>query len=303
GGFAVSRDRGDARRLGRHRRLADPERAPQHLERRLLGQRPPWRRGGHRSLDPRRDGGGRGWDGRGGAKARTCPYERPGHGRHATRRRRLPAGDRRRKRARRPHPYARLNGTGVWHADQAWLGHQAYDVLIEVEDGRIKLVTEDAAAPAGATKLRGWTIPGLANVHSHAFQRSLRGGSSEYGGGDFWEWRQQMYRAAQNVEQARYFNDAREVFREMLKAGITAVGEFHYLHAFGNALGEELIRAAAREGIRLTLLDSCYLHGGMGGRPLEGAQQSFSDGDADRWAKRMDELDSALSEPRTLAGH
>ncbi len=194
-----------------------------------------------------------------------------------------------------------MNRSGLWHAEQAWLGHQAYDVLIEVEDGRIKAVTEGASAPKGAVRLGGWTIPGLANVHSHAFQRSMRG-DTESGGGDFWEWRQPMYHAAASVEAGRFLNQARDVFREMLKAGITAVGEFHYLHAFGNELGEELIEAARREGIRITLLDACYLRGGMDGRPLEGAQQSFSDGDVERWVQRMDELDAAWSEPRTLAG-
>jgi len=78
---------------------------------------------------------------------------------------------------------------------------------------------------------------------------------------------------------------------EMLEAGITAVGEFHYLHAFGNELGEELIEAAEREGIRITLLDACYLRGGMDGRPLDAVQKTFSDGDAEHWARRMDALE------------
>ena len=180
-----------------------------------------------------------------------------------------------------------MSGAGLWHAEQAWLGHRAEDVLIEVEDGRIKKVTEGAAPPPGATKLRGWTIPGLANVHSHAFQRSLRG-ATESGGGDFWEWRRQMYGAAEGWDRARYLQHVRGVYREMLLAGITAVGEFHYLHALGNELGEAVVEAAAAEGIRLTLIDSCYLQGGVDGRPLEGAQKSFSDGDAERWVRRMD---------------
>jgi formiminoglutamate deiminase len=183
-----------------------------------------------------------------------------------------------------------LNGTGLWHAEQAWIGHRADDVLIEVEDGTIKAVAEGVPAPAGATQLRGWTIPGLANVHSHAFQRALRG-TVESGGGNFWEWRTQMFRAAGSWDAFEYLKYARNVFREMLNAGITAVGEFHYLHAFGNELGESLIEAAQREGIRITLLDACYLRGGIDGRPLEGAQQTFSDGDADRWAQRMDSLE------------
>ncbi|HEY2598907.1 MAG TPA: formimidoylglutamate deiminase [Candidatus Dormibacteraeota bacterium] len=180
-----------------------------------------------------------------------------------------------------------MNGSGTWHADQAWLGHRAENVLIEVEGGRIERVTEGAKAPAGATLLRGWTTPGLANVHSHAFQHVLRG-ATESGGGDFWEWRQQMYRAAEGWTAATYLEHCRVVFREMLQAGITAVGEFHYLHGLGNELGEAVALAAAEEGIRLTLIDACYLHGGVDGRPLEGVQRSFADGDADAWTARME---------------
>jgi formiminoglutamate deiminase len=182
-----------------------------------------------------------------------------------------------------------MKGSGIWHAEQAWLGHVATDVLIEVEGGRIKAITEDATPPAGATRLRGFTFPGLANVHSHAFQESLRG-RTEAGGGDFWEWRRQMFHAAEGWDGPSYAAYARSVFREMLHAGITAVGEFHYLHRYGNDLGEALIEAAKAEGIRITLLDACYLRGGVDGRPLEGVQRSFSDGDAERWAARVDEL-------------
>src|SRR5207248_995324 len=88
-------------------------------------------------------------------------------------------------------------------------------------------------------------------------------------------------------------NHARLVFREMLEAGITAVGEFHYLHSHGNELGEALIDAARDEGIRITLIDACYLRGGLDGRPLEGEQLSFSDGDADSWVRRVEELNDA----------
>ena len=180
-----------------------------------------------------------------------------------------------------------MNGSGLWHAEQAWVGHRADDVLIEVVDGRIKAMSEGMPAPSGATKLRGWTIPGLANVHSHAFQHSMRG-QMESGGGDFWEWRTKMYRAAEGWTSASYLGHCRAVFREMLQAGITAVGEFHYLHGLGNELGEAVTQAAIEEGIRVTLIDACYLRGGLDGRRLEGAQKSFSDGDADSWAARMD---------------
>jgi formiminoglutamate deiminase len=79
----------------------------------------------------------------------------------------------------------------------------------------------------------------------------------------------------------------------MLEAGITAVGEFHYLHGHGNELGEALIDAAREEGIRITLIDACYLRGGLDSRPLDAEQMSFSDGDADSWARRVDSLADA----------
>ena len=77
-----------------------------------------------------------------------------------------------------------MRGSGLWHAEQAWLGHVATDVLIEVENGRIFAVAEGVQPPADAVKLEGFTFPGLANVHSHVFQESLRG-RTETGGGDF----------------------------------------------------------------------------------------------------------------------
>jgi formiminoglutamate deiminase len=182
-----------------------------------------------------------------------------------------------------------MTGSGLWHAEQAWVGHVATDVLIEVAGGRIKSITEDATPPDRAVRLPGFTFPGLANVHSHAFQESLRG-RTEAGGGDFWEWRRQMFHAADGWDRPTYTDYARTVFREMLHAGITAVGEFHYLHRYGNDLGEALIDAAKAEGIRITLLDACYLRGGLDGSPLEGVQRSFSDGDADRWIARVEEV-------------
>lgn len=181
-----------------------------------------------------------------------------------------------------------MNGSGRWHAEHAWLGHLADDVLIEVENGSFKTVTEGVAAPEGAVRLKGWTIPGLANAHSHAFQRLMRG-TAEAGGGNFWEWRTQMY-SHTGWSAANYLKFAGAVFREMLAAGVTAVGEFHYLHRAGNALGEALIDAAREEGIRITLIDACYLRGGMDGRPLDPAQLFFSDGDVETWVRRVDEL-------------
>ena len=181
-----------------------------------------------------------------------------------------------------------MNGSGAWHAEQAWLGHPAKDVLIEVEAGRIKSVTEGVPTRQGVETLEGWTIPGLANVHSHAFQHVLRG-AVESGAGNFWAWRDEMYRRTEWVW-ADYYRYSRLVFQEMLEAGITAVGEFHYLHRHGNELGEALIQAAGEVGIRITLIDACYLRGGFGGQPLSAVQRSFSDGDVEHWVARVEQL-------------
>lgn len=179
----------------------------------------------------------------------------------------------------------------MWHAEQAWLGRRAENVLLEVEKGLIISVIENVPAPQNAVRLEGWTLPGFADAHSHCFQRLLRG-EVESGAGDFWKWRDRMY-GYTDWSPEDYFNHARAVFREMLEAGITAVGEFHYLHSHGNELGLALIDAARQEGIRITLIDACYLRGGMDGRELDDHQATFSDGDADRWARRVDELKDA----------
>lgn len=184
-----------------------------------------------------------------------------------------------------------MDGSGLWHAEQAWLGRRAENVLLEVENGRIASVVEGVPPPENAVQLKGWTVPGFANAHSHCFQHLLRG-EVESGGGDFWDWRRRMY-AYTDWSPEDYFNHARMVFREMLEAGTTAVGEFHYLHGHGNELGLALIDAARQEGIRITLIDACYLRGGMDGRELDDHQATFSDGDADSWARRVDELKDA----------
>ena len=181
----------------------------------------------------------------------------------------------------------------MFHADFAWLGGDGVvaDVLIEVEGGRIAEVRAGRRAPAGAVRLRGVTLPGLANAHSHAFHRALRG-RTHRAGGSFWTWREDMYAVAAQLTPDGYHALARAVYGEMALAGITCVGEFHYLHDGGNAFGEALIAAADEAGIRITLLDACYVAGGFG-EPVSGAQGRFSDGDAARWAERVSELREA----------
>jgi formiminoglutamate deiminase len=189
--------------------------------------------------------------------------------------------------------------------EHAWLGaHVEPGVALTAADGRITGVRTGAdAPPPGATVLRGLTLPGLANAHSHAFHRALRG-AVQVGSGTFWTWREIMYDTARSLTPDSYFALARAVYAEMALAGITCVGEFHYLHhqqdgtpyANPNAMGEALIAAAAEAGIRITLLDTAYLHGGLirgGYRPLEGAQLRFGDGSADRWYDRWTGLKGA----------
>ncbi|ASU86307.1 formimidoylglutamate deiminase [Nocardiopsis gilva YIM 90087] len=174
------------------------------------------------------------------------------------------------------------------------------DVVIEVgSDGRIASVTPGMAAPADAERLPGLTMAGLANAHSHAFHRALRG-RTHGDGGSFWTWRERMYEVAGRLTPDSYHRLARAVYAEMALAGITCVGEFHYLHhdrvgvpyADPNAMGAALVAAAADAGIRITVLDTCYLSGGLsaegGHTPLDGPQLRFGDGGADAWAARVD---------------
>jgi len=184
----------------------------------------------------------------------------------------------------------------TYFAQYAWVGGTvARDVRIEIEDGRFTAVTP-GAAPTG-TLLPGLVLPGLANAHSHAFHRALRG-RTHGDRGSFWTWRELMYEVAGRLDPDTYFTLARAVYGEMALAGITCVGEFHYLHhgpdgtpyADPNAMGHALIEAAREAGIRITLLDAVYLTSGVDGKPLEGVQRRFGDGDYDGWATRFDGL-------------
>ena len=184
-----------------------------------------------------------------------------------------------------------------YHASYAWLGDRvAADVLIETSGERFSSVVPGVPAPPDAVRLTGLTVPGLADAHSHAFHRALRG-RVQAGRGTFWTWRSQMYELAGRLDPDTYFALARAVYAEMVLAGISCVGEFHYLHhspsgapySDPNAMGSALVAAAAEAGIRITLLDTCYLAGGIG-EPLTGPQIRFSDGTAAEWASRVSSL-------------
>ncbi|HEY8093467.1 MAG TPA: formimidoylglutamate deiminase, partial [Acidimicrobiales bacterium] len=177
----------------------------------------------------------------------------------------------------------------------AWLGGPQAEpsVLLDVDNDRVITVTVGVEAPpAQAERLPGLTLSGLVNAHSHAFHRALRS-RTQAGRGSFWTWRDQMYRLAATLTPDTYRRLATATFAEMVSSGITAVGEFHYLHHgpggvpydAPNAMGDALVEAAAEAGIRLTLLDTCYLHGGIGQEPNE-VQRRFSDGSVEQWAER-----------------
>ncbi|WP_416530737.1 formimidoylglutamate deiminase [Streptomyces coelicoflavus] len=202
--------------------------------------------------------------------------------------------------------------------EHAWLGtHVEPGVAVDVQGGRITAVHQGVRTPPpGAEILRGLTLPGLANAHSHAFHRALRGtvqagsgtgtppllrgtngGDGERAPDSFWAWRNVMYAVADKLTPDSYFSLARATYAEMALAGITTVGEFHYVHhapggtpyADPNAMGEALIEAAAEAGVRITLLDTCYLSSGFG-EPPNTHQQRFSDGTAESWAERCSVL-------------
>jgi formiminoglutamate deiminase len=189
----------------------------------------------------------------------------------------------------------------TWFLPYAWLPGLAANVLVTADADRITGVTPDASPPPDAVRLDGLTIPGLANVHSHAFHRVLRA-RTQADRGTFWTWREQMYTVAAKLDPDRYLALARAVYGEMALAGITCVGEFHYVHhapggtpyASPNVMAEALIQAAADAGIRITLLDTCYLTGGVN-QPLAGPQERFGDGSADRWAERASLLADRLA--------
>jgi formiminoglutamate deiminase len=208
-------------------------------------------------------------------------------------------------------------GTRRWHAELAWLPGRGVrsGVLIEAAGRHFTAVTPDVRpgdCPPGTTHLAGLTLPGLANAHSHAFHRALRG-VVQAGQGTFWTWRERMYQVAGALEPDSYLALARAVYAEMALAGITCVGEFHYLHhapggaryADPNEMGRALIEAAAQAGLRITLLDTCYLSGGLSSdgspEPLSGVQLRFGDGGGAGWAERASAL--GADEHGLLGGH
>ncbi len=198
-----------------------------------------------------------------------------------------------------------LTPTSLWF-ETALLGEAWADrVRLTLAGGRITAITV-GVEPAAGDEVHAIALPGLANVHSHAFQRGMAG-LTEYRGGDgddFWSWRALMYRFLDRLNPDDVEAIAAQAYVEMLQAGFTRVGEFHYLHHDPEGLpyadlGEmagRIAAAAAETGIGLTLLPVHYAQGGFGGAAAVPGQRRFLN-DIDRFAalhERSREVIAAL---------
>ena len=148
------------------------------------------------------------------------------------------------------------------------------------------------ATPTVIRCARGWAVPGVANLHSHAFQRAMAGMAERQTNpaDSFWTWRETMYAMAARFDPDLLQAVATQLYVEMLEAGYTRVCEFHYLHhapdgtpyAAADAMSVALIAAARASGIRITLLPVVYMRGGFDGRALGDRQRRFGL-DVDTW--------------------
>ncbi len=175
------------------------------------------------------------------------------------------------------------------------------------DDGTIAYVGPASGARGDAVvrRMSGRALlPGMIDVHSHSFQRALRGRaeSRRRSGPDFWSWRNIMYRCALALSPEEIYDVARMAFLEMLFAGITTVGEFHYLHrtAAGgvyddaNLLAKQVIRAAESVGMRIVLLRCAYVRSGFG-LPADGGQIRFIEPDAERFLRDAEALRNEIA--------
>jgi formimidoylglutamate deiminase len=180
-------------------------------------------------------------------------------------------------------------------ADLTWIdGAFVPDQAITVAaDGRIESV--GPARPGTVHRLKGAALlPGLVNAHSHAFQRGLRGSGERFssGAGSFWSWREAMYALVASLDAKTLREVSRQAFAEMRDAGITTVGEFHYLHHDRDgdfAFDDVVLEAASEVGIRIVLLQAYYAAAGIG-KVLEPGQRRFATLDVREYWRQTDHL-------------
>lgn len=181
------------------------------------------------------------------------------------------------------------------------------DVQIAIAaDGRIEAVGRLGRAPT--RRLAGCAVlPGFVNAHSHAFQRALRGRGERFPSDteSFWTWREAMYELVERLDVQTFREVCLRAFEEMRDAGVTTVGEFHYLHHSRSkpdfAMDEPLLAAAACAGIRIVLLNAYYATGGIE-KPLIGAQCRFATPSPEIYWKQMDHLAGLLDETTQSLG-
>ena len=182
------------------------------------------------------------------------------------------------------------------------------NVRLTLEGGRIGAVETEAAAQPGDER-HAVVLPGMPNLHSHAFQRGMAGLAEVRGpaADSFWTWREVMYRFALAMTPEQVEAIAAQLYVEMLEAGFSRVGEFHYLHhdrdgsPYANIaeMAERIAAAAAETGIGLTLLPVFYAHSGFGGAPPIDGQRRFIN-DVERFARLLEK--SARGTWRDLTG-
>lgn len=197
----------------------------------------------------------------------------------------------------------------VIEAELTWTGARfERGIRIGIDGaGRIDHVGRGGSSPDKVFQHRA-LLPGFVNVHSHAFQRGLRGLGETFpeGAGSFWTWREAMYSLVDRLDSGTLFDLSVQAFREMRLSGITTVGEFHYVHhvdpdAMDWTLDRVLLDAARAAGIRLVLLQTFYRTGGIG-EPLRGGQRRFRSEDLAGWWDQFDRLAAQLDPKRETMG-
>ncbi|HEY0404750.1 MAG TPA: formimidoylglutamate deiminase [Pyrinomonadaceae bacterium] len=201
----------------------------------------------------------------------------------------------------------RDEGAVAWLPELIYTGGQFSRGLALVcdEAGRILRLARVEEARCRIVRLKNRALlPGLVNAHSHAFQRVIRGRTERRGGAardNFWTWREMMYSAATRLSPEDIYDAARMAFLEMASGGITAVGEFHYLHrtaagqeyADPNLLGKEVVRAARDVGLRIALLRVAYARSGYLSEANE-RQARFIEAEPETYLRHVERLQSDL---------
>lgn len=185
-------------------------------------------------------------------------------------------------------------------AELTWTG-RAFEPGIRVGIGVDGRIASSSVDETPRQLPRRALLPGMTSAHSHAFQRALRGSGEHFpaGAGSFWSWREAMYALVEHMDEREFLTWCTRTFREMLRAGITSVGEFHYFHHSRAAMKgtpdwklDELVLEAARDaGIRIVLLQAYYRDGGIGKPPSMAQRRFFCDDQAAFW-KQIEQLDA-----------